>query len=198
MWLLTWLLSIGLQTAVNAQQTVGLFINEAAASDGYTLITPALYPATYLIDIEGQMVHSWAHTSPFGASTRLLPDGTLLRTSGAPGGWDVGGFGAGRVEILDWDGSPIWQYDYVGEDYMLHHDVQQMPNGNILALVWDLRDQDELIRAGYDLSRLTTGDNIWSERIVEFKPVLPDSATIVWQWDVWDHLVQDVDPLGPN
>lgn len=183
--------------SANAQQTIGLFKNEAGAFGGYTLIAPALHPTSYLIDMDGQMVHTWVHASPFGASTRLLPDGTLLRTSGAPHAWDVGGFSAGRVEIINWDGSPVWQYDYVSEDYMLHHDVQIMPNGNVLGVVWDLRDQDELARAGYNLTNLT-GDNVWSERIVEFRPIPPDSAEIVWQWDVWDHLVQDVDPLGPN
>ena len=182
-----------------AQQTVGLFLNDPDAFNGYTLITPALHHNTYLIDMDGQMVHMWVHASVFGASTRLLPDGTLLRTSGAPNAWDVGGFRAGRMEILNWDGSPVWQYDYVGENYMVHHDVKLMPNGNVLGLVWDIRDREELAQAGYDLANLT-GDHehVWSERIVEFKPILPDSAEIVWQWDVWDHLVQDVDPLGPN
>ncbi|MDE2833867.1 MAG: aryl-sulfate sulfotransferase [Bacteroidota bacterium] len=183
--------------SARSQQTVGLFLNEPGAFDGYTLITPALYPSTYLIDTDGQLVHTWVHASPFGASTRLLHDGTLLRTSAAPKAWDVGGFGAGRMEILNWDGSPLWRYDYVSEDYMVHHDVQMMPNGNVLGLVWDIRDRDELVQAGYDLANLT-GENVWSERIVEFKPIPPDSAAIVWQWDVWDHLVQDADPLGPN
>ena len=187
---------IGILSA-QGQQTVGLFLNQSEATEGYTLVAPALFPATYLVDMNGELVHSWMHTSPFGASTRLLPDGTLLRTSAAPDAWDIGGFSAGRIEILNWDGSSVWQYDYVSDDYLAHHDVQQMPNGNILAVVFDIRDRDELISAGYDVSQLT-GDNVWSERIVEFRPILPDSAEIVWQWDVWDHLVQDHDPLGPN
>ena len=196
--LLSSVLILGSFTTAKAQQTVGLFLNEPSAYEGYTLITPVLHPATYLIDMEGQLVHTWTHSSPFSTSVRLLPDGTLLRASGASNSWNAAGIAFGRVEKLDWDGTPIWEYEYVTEDYMLHHDVLEMPNGNILAAVWDMRDQNELIDAGFDVSRLTTGDSVWSERIVEFKPILPDSAEIVWQWDVWDHIVQDEDPLGPN
>ena len=191
------LLTIGPERSVMAQQTVGLFRHDPGAFEGYTLIAPALYPSTYLIDMDGQLVHSWTLSTAFGASTRLLPDGTLLRTSGSPDSWRSIGFRAGRVEIIGWDGSPVWQYDYVSDEYMLHHDVQLMPNGNILGLVWDLRNRDELADAGHDVSKLTE-DHVWSERIVEFRPILPDSAEIVWQWDVWDHLVQDFDPLADN
>ena len=52
------------------------------ASEGYTLITPLLHRSTYLIDINGQIVHSWEHEFTPHAVTYLLPNGHLLRTAG--------------------------------------------------------------------------------------------------------------------
>ncbi len=185
--------------SVAQQQTVGLFVNEQDAEPGYTLIAPMLHPAAWLVDMEGQAVHMWVFSSAFGAATRLLSNGQLLRTSASPHSWMTGGGLGGRVELIDWDGAPVWQLDYVSEDYMLHHDVLQMPNGNVLAVVWDRRGRDSLVAAGFDVSKLPAGEeHVWSERIVEFKPILPDSATIVWEWSAWDHLVQDFDPAARN
>ena len=42
-------------------------------------------------------------------------------------------------------------------------------------------------------------DIIWFNKIVELKPNLEDGSTeIVWQWNTWDHLVQDKFPDRPN
>ena len=34
--------------------------------------------------------------------------------------------------------------------------------------------------------------------IVEVQPVVPDSGIIVWEWHIWDHLIQDTDSRLPN
>ena len=183
--------------SVRAQErTVGLMRNDLGAFEGYTLITPILNPSVYLIDLEGHIVHQWKTSASFGSTNRLLSDGSLLRVSAAPGGWtDVQGL-SGRVEIIEWDGSLRWRYDFVTDDYMLHHDVVPLPNGNLLGIVWDRRDMDEITAAGYDPANLIDDHKeILSERIVEFKPVLPDTIEIVWEWDSWNHLVQDYTPL---
>lgn len=182
---------------VQAQQrTVGLMNNMPGAFEGYTLIAPILHPSVYLVDLEGRAVHRWQVNSGFGTTNRLLQDGSLLRASASPKSWTNFQGLAGRVEIIEWDGTIRWQYDFVNDEYMLHHDVVPLPNGNILAIVWDMRDMNEILAAGYNPDNLADDqDIILSERIVEFKPVQPDSAEIVWQWDSWDHLAQDYAPL---
>ncbi|MDE2826442.1 MAG: aryl-sulfate sulfotransferase [Bacteroidota bacterium] len=193
--LLLILLSV-LGSAQAQQRTVGLMHNLPGAFEGYTLIAPMLHPSVYLVDMEGRAVHRWLVNSGFGATNRLLPDGALLRASASPKSWTNVQGRAGLVEIIEWDGTIRWQYDFVNDEYMLHHDVVPLPNGNILAIVWDVRDMDEILAAGYNPDNLADDqDNILSERIVEFKPILPDSAEIVWQWDSWDHLAQDHAPL---
>ncbi len=183
--------------SVQAQdQTVGLIRNDPGTYEGYTLITPLLHPSVYLINLEGQTVHQWNVSAAFGTTNRLLPDGALLRISGAPNTWEGVQGRSGRLEIIEWDGTVRWQHDFVTDTYMLHHDVVPLPNGNLLGVVWDRRDMDAITSVGYDPENLAENqDHILSERIVEFKPILPDTIEIVWQWDSWDHLVQDHNPL---
>ena len=180
-------------------RTVGLMVNEAGASEGYTIISPIFHPSVYLVNLQGEIVHSWKVSSLFGSTNRLLDDGALLRVSAAPNAWtDVQGL-SGRIEIIEWDGSLRWQHDFVTDEYMLHHDVVPLPNGNLLGIVWDRHDKDDLDEVGYNMENLSDDlDEILSERIVEFKPVLPDTIEIVWQWDSWDHLVQDHTAMRTN
>ncbi len=198
-WLLAaWLLmAAGWTTAQAQEQTVGLFLNDERAFQGYTLIAPHQHPSTYLIDMDGQMVNSWQHEFNVGSTTLLLENGNLLRASRAPNGWTTGGGRGGRIEEITWDGEVVWQFDYVDSLYTLHHDIVPMSNGNVLTTVWELRSFDDLVENGHDPATLT--DSLyWTEKIIEFRPILPDSAEIVWQWDAWDHMIQDFDDTKAN
>lgn len=66
-----------------------------------------------------------------------------------------------------------------------------MPNGNILALVWKAYSKEEALALG----RLISPDVLWSEKIIEIMPNFENgTGEIIWEWDIWDHLVQNVDP----
>ncbi|NIV81091.1 MAG: hypothetical protein GWN39_20625, partial [Thermoplasmata archaeon] len=55
----------------------------------------------------------------------LLENGTLLRgRSGSDGSPD-------GVQMLDWNGTVIWDYQ-PPDGFLWHHDIEPMPNGNIL------------------------------------------------------------------
>ena len=191
-----WLLA-GWTSAQAQEQTVGLFLNDARAFQGYTLIAPHQHPSTYLIDIDGQIVNDWQHEFNVGSTTLLLENGNLLRASRAPNGWTTGGGRGGRIEEITWDGNVVWQFDYVDSLYTLHHDIVKMPNGNVLTTVWELRSFEDLVENGHDPATLT--DSLyWTEKIIEFRPLPPDSAEIVWQWDAWDHMIQDFDATKAN
>ena len=174
------------------EQTVGLFLSEHDAFEGYTLVAPLQHPSTYLVDINGMKVNQWAHEYNIGSTTHLLSNGNLLRASRAPQGWTTGGGRGGRIEEIAWDGDIVWRFRYVDSLRTMHHDIVPMPNGNVLATVWELRSREDLLERGHDPATLT--DSVyWTEKIIEFKPIGPDSAAIVWQWDAWDHMVQDFD-----
>ena len=41
-------------------------------------------------------------------------------------------------------------------------------------------------------------DGLKYDYIIEVRPAPPDGGEIVWQWSVWDHLIQDFDAGKPN
>lgn len=185
-------------TALLSEQTVGLFINSDEAYKGYTLFAPSTSETTYLIDMEGQMVHSWESLYKPGQSAYLLEDGRLLRTINYKGlsHIDAGGAGGG-VQILDWDGTILWQYFCADSTQRSHHDVEMLPNGNVLMIAWERKTYDECIASGRDASLLKDGE-LWPDKIIEVKPIGRDSGEVVWEWYMWDHLVQDEDPSKDN
>ncbi|MBM4178962.1 MAG: hypothetical protein FJ211_06495 [Ignavibacteria bacterium] len=182
-----------------AQRTVGLISSDPSASfDGYTLFAPISPNSnTYLIDNDGQVVNFWKNTMAPGQAVMLLEDGSLLRT-GSPAVQAMGGGGAGGIiEKVAWNGTVAWKYDHYGATYRSHHDVEILPNGNILLLVWESHTVAEALAAGRLQSRLVE-NALWSERVIEVKPTGPTSGTVVWSWNSWDNLIQDVDPNKPN
>jgi hypothetical protein len=169
-----------------AQQTVGLFVNDGGAYEGYTLFAPVDSYETYLIDNCGEKIHSWTSTYLPGLSCYLMDNGTLLRTGRVTGQ----GGGSGIVEIIDWNNNIVWSHSVTATHGRQHHDIELLPNGNILLIVWDNRSQAEVSLAGSS----TTQTSINSEQIVEIEPDLVNGgATVVWEWKAWNHLVQNTD-----
>lgn len=180
-------------------RTVGLLLNDSSqVSAGYTLFSPLKSKSSYLIDINGMLVRSWKSSYNPGQSVRLLPDGSLLRTAmvGAGNPFVQGGVG-GRVEKFDWDGKLTWYFEHYGNSYSTHHDVEYMPNGNILLIAWEKKTLSEAIAAGRNTSNAAYNE-VWSEKIIEVQPSGSSGGTIVWEWHIWDHLIQDYDPAKSN
>jgi hypothetical protein len=179
-----------------AQPTVGLFSHTTASQDGYVLFGPMFSHATYLIDKCGKLVHTWNAGANPGLSVNLLPDGQLLRPAQSGNTtFGVGGAG-GTIELLDWNSNLTWSYSISSTTECQHHDVCRLPNGNILAVVWESKTASDAISMGRNPAKV--GATLWSEKIVELHPYGKDSAALVWQWRVWDHLIQDFDSTMQN
>jgi hypothetical protein len=178
-----------------AQQTVGLFSNTINSYNGYTLFAPIASTTTYLIDNCGEKVHSWSSTFKPGLSVYLLENGTLLRTRNTTNTTFSSGGSGGGIEMIDWNGNVIWEYTISSSLECQHHDIEYLPNGNILVVAWDSKTQAEADQAG----RTTSGTTLWSEKIIEIQPdLINGGGTIVWEWKAWDHLVQDSDNTKDN
>jgi len=174
-----------------AQQTVGLFSHTPEAFDGYTLFAPIKSETTYLINNCGEKVHSWTSQYQPGLSCYLMENGALLRTGKVPGP----GGGSGIVEMIDWDGNVIWDYTIPPQLGKQHHDIELLPNGNILIIASAEISLAEVIQAGSS----TTLTEIKSEQIIEVQPNLDSGGgTVVWTWKAWEHLIQDADPTKDN
>lgn len=180
---------------VYAQQTVGLFTYDQARSlNGLTLFTPISSTQTYLIDNCGRVVHTWGSTYRPGQSVYLTNDGSILRSGNPPNRRFTSGGVGGLIERIAWDGTLTWSYTVSNDTTCQHHDIHPMPNGNVLLIAWVRRTRDQALAAG----RRTLDTGMWTERVQEVQPTGATTGRVVWQWDLWDHLVQDADTAKPH
>ncbi|MCK5209841.1 MAG: aryl-sulfate sulfotransferase [Cyclobacteriaceae bacterium] len=181
---------------VSDQNTVGVLLNKKGALNGYTLFT--VHQETYLINNKGEVVHQWTSKYSAGKSVYLLENGNLLRAAQIPSkGKFIMPSAGGRVELFDWDGNLIWEYNYSTPTSTQHHDIYPMPNGNVLILAITIMDKAEATQMG---RKLITPPfmQLYNEQIVELKPKNKNEADIVWEWNIKDHLIQDHDNTKDN
>ena len=178
-------------------QTVGLLQHDSGSQDdGYILFAPLSNNTTYLIDKCGKQVKTWVSPHTPGSSVYILPDGTLLRAGNANSTIFTSGGQGGIVEKIDWDGNIIWTYTVSDATKCQHHDIRALPNGNVLLIAWDSKTSAEAIALGRDPSLV--GATVWGEQILEIQPVGATGGNVVWEWHIWDHMVQDFDNTKLN
>jgi len=184
----------------NTTWTVGLIYCDNRVNEDYTLFAPMSSESTYLIDAHGRMVHSWTSPSglPPGMSVYMLEDGDLLRSVdlGRDFDHDDNGVG-GKIERLSWDSQMEWEWFFPGETNRSHHDIEPLPNGNFLIIAWDFKSEAEAQQAGRNPNKMSQ-DTLWPDKIVEVQPGGTGSAIIVWEWNIWDHLIQEYDSTKDN
>jgi arylsulfotransferase ASST/type IX secretion system substrate protein len=162
---------------------------------GYTLYSVQNGTATQLIDTASAVYHSWTHTTAnkTGYSSYLMPGGILWRSIALSGTSLTGGGMTGKIQKIDYTGALLWDYTYSSTTYCLHHDFCPLPNGNVLVISYDVKTPAQVTTAGCS-SSLT----VWSEKIMEIQPTGATTGTVVWQWNLWDHLVQNVNSSAAN
>jgi|GEM_PF-1112675 len=167
--------------------------------DGYTLFAPMASNITYLIDNSGEILHTWESEHKPGLAAYLLENGSLLRTGcGVNNPTFPGGFGAGGiVQKIDWNGTVVWEFEYSSDQYLLHHDIEPLSNGNVLMIAWEYKTAEEAIEAGRDPDSLGQGA-LWLDHVIEVEPNGTTGCNIVWEWHVWDHLIQDFNSSKGN
>jgi hypothetical protein len=169
----------------------GIFSNE------YILFSPMKSKNTYLINKDGDIIHNWLSDYQPGLSVYMLENGNILRSIHLE---DTGGSGSGAgggIQEIKWDGTLIWDFRYYGSDYLQHHDIEPLPNGNVLLIAKEYKTYSAAIDAGRN-PLLLLSYILSPEYIVEIKPTGPTSGDIVWEWHLWDHLIQDFDTSKDN
>jgi hypothetical protein len=178
---------------------LGLVINEPGAFPGCTLINTMNSKKAYLIDLEGRVVHTWQADTNSVHCAYFLKNGHLLRPADLGGAEKAfgGGPGAhGRIQEYTWEGELVWDFKLINDKQLSHHDVTRMPNGNILMIVWDKKSAQEAIAAGR--KKELVGNYLLPDSIVEVRPTGKTTGEVVWEWHLWDHLVQDHDSSLTN
>ena len=175
---------------VQSANTVGLITNAPSAWPGYTLFPPGFYTSSYLINDAGNLIHSWPSAYQPGQSAYLAENGHLYRSVMLQNSvFNIGGTGGG-VQEFDWDGTLLWSYTYSTTLHCQHHDFEILPNGNVLMIAWEYKSQSDAVAAGRNPT-LISAQGLWPDHVVEVQPSGTTNGTIVWEWHLWDHLVQD-------
>ena len=170
-----------------------------AAFPGFTLIAPIQSKRVYLVDMAGNAVHEWESQYKTGEMTYLTERGTLLKSQRAvdhPTFQDTGGHG-GRIQEIDWNGDILWDFVWDSEEGLNHHDIEELPNGNVLFIAWDRTTRDWALEHGRD-PELLEGEEFWAGAVYEVKPTRPVGGEIVWSWHSRDHLIQSHDESLAN
>ena len=154
---------------------------------GYILFSPMGSTTTYEIDYNGTVLHTWPSGNLPGYSVYPVGNGTIVRA--ARQGLEIGGI----VQEIAWNGEILWEFTYNSDEHLSHHDIKPLPNGNVLVIAWEFKTEAETLAAGRNPNLQPTGPLI-PDHLIEISP----SGDIVWEWHVWDHLIQDYDPSKEN
>lgn len=165
----------------------------AQSFDGYALYNLQNSNTTYLIDENGDIAHSWSCNLSCNYAVLLKDNGNIMRGAVNNSNQLSGAAVGGTVQEIDPDGNVVWQFDYSDATHVSHHDITLLPNGNVFLVAWEVKSVAELTQAGMD----NPTSEKWPTHIIEVQQN-GSGGEIVWEWHMWDHLIQDVDNTKDN
>lgn len=161
---------------------------------GYVLFSPLYGNKTYLMELDGTVVHQWTHKYAPGSYGRLTLEGNLLYGGKVEGeGADVFPmwplFKGGIIQEIDWEGNVLWEH----RDSLHHHDARKTPNGGVMYVSMERMPEDlaRQVQGGLEMP----GDfGLWADVIVE----LDARGNTIWKWHAYEHMDVESDRIPPN
>lgn len=155
------------------------------ACPGYMLFAPINGGGTvYLLDLYGDVAHTWTLPYPPGLSGYLTERGTLFyngKIVEEPGRFIAGQPWKGGVALeVDWEGRVLWEVRHPDH----HHDGIRLRNGNVLLLCLAAVPRDLAPRIRGGLAGTEYNGDIHADYLVE----LTTGGDVVWEWRSWEHL----------
>ncbi|HEX2928701.1 MAG TPA: aryl-sulfate sulfotransferase [Candidatus Binatia bacterium] len=155
------------------------------AFPGFTLFAPQSGGGTvYLIDLDGNVVHTWKMPYAPGNSGYLTERGTLFYNgkviedskrfiSRQP--WK----GGAALEV-NWNGRVLWEVRQPDH----HHDGIRLRNGNVLLICLALLPEHLVARVEGGLPGTEHDGKMYADYLVE----MTTDGQVVWEWRTWEHL----------
>lgn len=168
------------------------YYDQTKSYNGYTLFTPFANNITYLIDMQGNLINYWP--CPDGWSiekyTYFLDNGNLLRR--------IKTSTSQRLQEMDWDGNLIYDIVDTRPEYTHHHDFVKIWNKKLqaytfLSVATKKITHAQAIARGADPKKRADYTST-PDGIIEFDL----KGNVIWEWNIFDHLVQDIDPTKAN
>jgi len=162
------------------------------ACPGLTLFAPqAGGGIIYLIDIEGEVVHSWQMPYAPGNYGYLTERGTLFYNGKVIE--DSNRFiscqpwkGGAALEA-DWNGRVLWEVQHPDH----HHDGIRLRNGNLLLLCLGQLPREIAAKVQGGMPGTEHNGEMYADYLVE----MTIEGHVVWQWRTWEHLDPETDRI---
>ena len=138
------------------------------------MIAPMRHDACHLVDMDGEVAHTWDLPGPLGSKAYLLPSGNLLCSVVTDEGVPIPGAKGGRILELDWDGTIVWEHI----DHSQHHDIVRLDNGNTLYLSREALSDEDAARVEGGLPNTEIKGKIFGDIVREVTP----AGTLAWEW----------------
>ena len=157
---------------------------------GFTLFAPQTGGGiVYLIDLEGNVVHTWQMPYPPGLYGYLTERGTLFYNgkivedsarfiSQQP--WK-----GGAALEADWSGHLLWEVQHPDH----HHDGIRMRNGNMLLLCLARLPRDLVPKVKGGMPGTEHNGEMYGDYLVE----MTTDGRVVWEWRSWEYLDPEAD-----
>ena len=159
------------------------------ASPGFTLFAPLAGTMVYLVDLRGEVHHTWKMPYPPGFYGYLTDKGTLLYSATIPNGTFLGKipWPGGAVLEVDWNGNVRWEVRQTEH----HHDARLLPNGNVLLLCAASMPEDVAQQVRGGLTGTETDRGMYADYLVE----MTTAGQTVWEWRIWEHMDPATHPI---
>ena len=173
--------------------------------DGYNLVPPYFSKNTYLLNMEGEIVHTWKSDYLPGLYAMLQEDGTLVRGIRLPDAAVRFAGVSGGFERLDWNGNVLQRY--IKNDHETHeclsHAFCPMPNGHTMVICLENKSCEEAYAKGRKPNTLPAKgtmingllhDGLYLDYLME----IDQDNNVVWEWHLWDHIGTGQDEFDLN
>lgn len=173
--------------------------------DGYNLVPVYSSTDTYLLNMEGEIVHTWKSDYLPGLFAHLMPDGTLVRgirllDAAVRFAGTTGGF-----ERLDWEGNVLQRYikNDLDKNECLSHAFCPMPNGNTMVICLENKSAEEAYAKGRVRGTLPERGMMINGRkhngiYLDYLMEIDRDNNVVWEWHLWDHVGEGEDQFDLN
>ena len=121
---------------------------------------------SYLVNNEMDVIKSWSHSNGAASMPYLLQDSTLVYPYRVPNPTMSSGGVGGGISKYNWEGDLLWHYEISNNTYQHHHDIEPLPNGNILVIAWEKKTDTE----AYAIGRQSIDNHLnemWAEALLE-------------------------------
>jgi hypothetical protein len=168
-----------------------LDVKTTSASDdikeGLILYSPMYDTTTYLINETGVVNHTWHSTYGPLWDSYIVGNGSIIYSINS---------GRGGFQQIAWNDTVLWEYHYTRDGSYASHDIVPLPNGDVIMIMQEVKSRAQAIQAGRDPNNL--GNDFRPDFLIQVHKTGLTSGDIVWEWHIWDHLIQDFDVTKNN